>query len=742
MIPTLSKVSQLECQSCQLGKHTRTQFPSRVSKRASAPFVLVHSDIWGPCPVLSSQGYRYFETFIDDYSIMTWVYLLKNRSDLYPIFVSFCSEIQTQFGVSIRTLRSDNAREYFSTSFQSYMSSRGMIHQSSCAYTPQQNGVAERKNRHLIETFRTLLIHMNVPVKFWGDALLTACYLINRMPSSVLHGQIPFSVLFPRDAIYSLPPRIFGCLCFIHQLLPGSSKLSPRSLKCVFLGYLRGQKGYRCYSPEQRRYFVVADVTFFESTPFFSASPNQPPSLSESLPLPSPYVIVPFSVPSTSTSPPETPETPSTSRPTEPRELITYQRRKNVPHIESQQVERVQVTSSERPEDSTPIPVAPPASDLPLMSSPELDLPIAHRKGTRSTANPYPLYNFLSYSRLSPSYTAFLSSLDSVSIPRSVKEALSHPGWREAMIDEMSALDTNGTWELVSLPLGKTVVGCRWVYTVKTSPNGRVDRLKACLVAKGYTQIPGLDYGDTFSPVAKVASVRLLLSLAAINHWSLHQLDIKNAFLHGDLEEKVYMEQPPGFVAQGEYFGKVCKLRKSLYGLKQSPRAWFGRFSSAVIKFGLVRSQFDHSVFFRHYGGRHILLVVYVDDIVITGDDVVGISQLKTYLHSQFQTKDLGALRYFLGIEVAQSERGIYISQRKYVLDILEETELLECKPVDPNVKLAPGEGEPFLDVGRYRRLVGKLNYLTVTRPDISFAVSVVSQFLDSPTETHWNAVI
>ncbi|PKI46814.1 hypothetical protein CRG98_032811 [Punica granatum] len=179
--------------------------------------------------------------------------------------------------------------------------------------------------------------------------------------------------------------------------------------------------------------------------------------------------------------------------------------------------------------------------------------------------------------------------------------------------------------------------------------------------------------------------------MSAINHWSLHQLDIKNVFLHKDLEEEVYMEQPPGFVAQGEYFGKVCKLCKSLYRLKQSPRARFDCFSSTVLKFGLVRSQFDHSVFFRHYEGRHILLVVYVDDIVITGDDAVGIFQLKAYLHSQFQTKDLGALKYFLGIEVAQSKRDIYISQRKYVLDILEETELLECKPVDtlmePNVK-------------------------------------------------------
>jgi hypothetical protein len=225
------------------------------------------------------------------------------------------------------------------------------------------------------------------------------------------------------------------------------------------------------------------------------------------------------------------------------------------------------------------------------------------------------------------------------------------------MTDELSALHENDTWELVPLPQGKSVVGCRWVFTVKVSPNGQVDRLKARLVANGYTQIYGLDYGDTFSPVAKMTSIRLFLSIAAIFHWPLHQLDIKNAFLHGDLQEEVYMEQPPGFVAQGESSGMVCKLKKALYGLKQSPRAWFGRFSAAVLAFGLSRSGTDHSVFYRYSeDGRRILLLVYVDDIVITGDDLDGIQKLKIHLHQQFHTKDLGPLQYFLGIEVAQSQ--------------------------------------------------------------------------------------
>jgi len=241
-----------------------------------------------------------------------------------------------------------------------------------------------------------------------------------------------------------------------------------------------------------------------------------------------------------------------------------YQRRTSASTIP--QVEQAPVPSTTAPVDSSPVPVAPTVPEPPS----DLDMPIALRKGTR-TCTAHPIQNLFSYRHLSPSYTAFVTSLSSVSIPKSLAEALSHPGWRAAMAEEMSALHANGTWELVHLPRGKTTVGCRWVYTIKFRPDGSVDRLKARLVAKGYTQVYGVYYSDTFSPVAKITSVRLLIALAAISHWPLHQLDIKNAFLHGDLEEEVYMEQPPGFVAQGES-GCVCKLRKSLYGLKQSPK--------------------------------------------------------------------------------------------------------------------------------------------------------------------------
>ncbi|RVX16339.1 Retrovirus-related Pol polyprotein from transposon RE2 [Vitis vinifera] len=257
------------------------------------------------------------------------------------------------------------------------------------------------------------------------------------------------------------------------------------------------------------------------------------------------------------------------------------------------------------------------------------------------------------------------------------------------------------------LPIAVRKVGCRWVYAVKVGPDGQVDRLKARLVAKGYTQVYGSDYGDTFSPVAKIASVRLLLAMAAMCSWPLYQLDIKNAFLHGDLAEEVYMEQPPGFVAQGES-GLVCRLRRSLYGLKQSPRAWFSRFSSVVQEFGMLRSTADHSVFYHHNSlGQCIYLVVYVDDIVITGSDQDGIQKLKQHLFTHFQTKDLGKLKYFLGIEIAQSSSGVVLSQRKYALDILEENRHWDAViRILRYIKSTPGQGVLYENRG-HTQVVG-----------------------------------
>lgn len=357
----------------------------------------------------------------------------------------------------------------------------------------------------------------------------------------------------------------------------------------------------------------------------------------------------------------------------------------------------------------------------------------------------YPISAYVSYGDLSPTFRAYSMALSDTSVPRSVSEAMREPQWVLAMQTEMDALQRNHTWDLVPLPSGVKPVGCRWVYTLKFLADGTIDRHKARLVAKGFTQVPGRDFGATFAPVAKLTTVRLIISLAAEYSWPLHQLDVKNAFLHGDLDEIIYMDTPPGFRGEGEYAGKVCRLRKSLYGLKQSPRAWFSRFSDVVVHLGFTRCHSDHTCFIRrNTSGQCVILLVYVDDIIITGDDISGTAQVKVDLGKVFDVKDLGFLRYFLGIEVARSSRGVVLSQRKYVLDLLSDTGMLGCKPASspmiPNLKLT-AEGKELRDPTVYQRLVGRLIYLANTRPDISFAVSRVSQFMHRPCQPHLDAV-
>ncbi|KAL0415349.1 UNVERIFIED_CONTAM: Retrovirus-related Pol polyprotein from transposon RE1 [Sesamum latifolium] len=485
-----------------------------------------------------------------------------------------------------------------------------------------------------------------------GDAILTACYLINRMPSSVLSGNTPHSCLFPDTPLFGLTPRVFGCVCFVHLHSPHIDKLSPRSVKCIFFGYSRTQKGYRCYDPQSHRSFTSADVTFFENTAFYSPN-SSPPIPTSSLPLPVPALSIP----------------PHTEKPTRP--LQVYSRRSRS-------------TTTTPPDPPDPPPAAAPGTPATSAN----DLPIALRKGKRS-CTAHPLAHSLSYQNLSPNYQAFSASLSSVSIPNTYCEALRHPAWKLAMDDEMSALISRGTWELVEPPPNTDVVACRWVFTLKFRADGTLDRYKARLVAK----------------------VNL--------NWPMYQMDIKNAFLYGDLNEIVYMEQPPGYVAQGEKQRLVCKLKKAIYGLKQSPRAWFDKFSR---------------------------IIVYVDDILITGSDAVGIEKAKTYLQKHFVTKDLGRPRYFLGIEIAHSKHGVSLSQRKYACDLLQEAGLLGTKPVDTPMDSNPNfwkdDGNYLEDKTKYRRLVGKLIYLTVTRPDISFAVGLVSQFMDKPRSVHWEAAL
>ncbi|GJY85570.1 ribonuclease H-like domain-containing protein [Tanacetum coccineum] len=273
--------------------------------------------------------------------------------------------------------------------------------------------------------------------------------------------------------------------------------------------------------------------------------------------------------------------------------------------------------------------------------------------------------------------------------------------------------------------------------------DGSLNRYKARLVANGSSQQQGIDCNEIFSPVVKPATIRTVLSLAVSRQWPIHQLDVKNEFLHGHLKETVYMHQPPGFT-DSTHSDYVCLLQKSLYGLKQAPRAWFQRFSSYVIRAGFYHSNTDSSLFIFHKAPNTAYLLIYVDDIILTASSTLLLQRIISLLHAEFAMTDLVPLNYFLGISATRTTSGIFLSQTKYATEILEQAHMLNCNPcrtpIDTEKKLGP-EGSPVTDPTLYRSLAGSLQYLTFTRPDLSYAVQQLCLYTHDPREPHLNAM-
>uniref|UniRef100_A0A453L337 Reverse transcriptase Ty1/copia-type domain-containing protein n=1 Tax=Aegilops tauschii subsp. strangulata TaxID=200361 RepID=A0A453L337_AEGTS len=321
-------------------------------------------------------------------------------------------------------------------------------------------------------------------------------------------------------------------------------------------------------------------------------------------------------------------------------------------------------------------------------------------------------------------------------IPSSYRAALKDPNWRAAMLDEYNALIRNDTWSLVPCPAGVNVVTGKWIFRHKLHPDGSLARYKARWVVRGFTQQPGVDYGETFSPVVKPATIRVILSIATAHSWPIRQMDVKNAFLHGDLAETVYCQQPSGF-SDATSPMHVCRLNKSLYGLKQAPRTWFLRFTRFLHSLGFVSSKCDTSLFILHRGTAVAYLLLYVDDIILTASTAALLQTLVDSLAGEFSMSDLGDIHHFLGVNVHRSATGLFLSQEQYALEILDRARMLNCKPistpVDTSSKLSATSGAPYPDPTHYRRLAGALQYLTLTRPDLSYAVQQLCLVMHAP---------
>ncbi|CAA7024341.1 unnamed protein product [Microthlaspi erraticum] len=329
-------------------------------------------------------------------------------------------------------------------------------------------------------------------------------------------------------------------------------------------------------------------------------------------------------------------------------------------------------------------------------------------------------------------------------VPTSVAEALRDPRWRAAMCEEIDNHIREHTWDLISSTVAENIVGSKWIFTIKRHANGAISKFKARLVAKGFNQRPGIDYHETFSPVIKPSTIRLVLSVSVSKNWQIRQFDVNHAFLQGKLDDEVYMTQPPGFVNKDEPQA-VCKLRKAIYGLKQTPQAWYNELRTFLLQYGFVNSLADASLFIYNNNGVLLYMLVYVDDIILTGNSQPHLDKFITSLSNRFSLKDLGTLSYFLGMEAQYLPDGLLLTQRRYIADLLHKNNMTDCKsvptPMCPNTKLTLTSGDQLKDPSQYRALVGSLQYLSLTRPDVSYAVNKLSQFMHKPTDIHWSAV-
>ncbi|KAG7599495.1 Reverse transcriptase RNA-dependent DNA polymerase [Arabidopsis suecica] len=695
--------------ACSINKSHKLPF-SQSSIHSHFPLDIVFSDVW-TSPVHSIDGYKYYVIFVDHYTRYTWLYPLKQKSHVATIFPVFRALVEDRFKTKITTLYSDNGGEYIG--LRSYLASHGISHLTSPPHTPEHNGIAERKHRHIVETGLSLLSHASIPIEYWSYSLAAAVFLINRMPTPILSNVSPYEVLFQSTPNYTRL-RVFGCLCYPWLRPYSQHKLSPRSTPCIFFGYSLTQSAYLCYDFSTAKMFVSRHVEFHENEFPLSSFLSSTNTLHES----SSSVFHPVSAtrvyrePLITSSPPSLDPSPTTTEPIPSDSDSSPTENDNSASQETLNGENDEVIEN-------PALAVVPGNIHPMLTRSKNNI----QKPNRKFAN-----------------NIRLEEIE----PTSHVQALKDEHWRHAMGDEFDSIVRNGTFTLVDPRFASNVVGNRWIFVIKRKADGTIDRFKARLVAKGFHQRPGIDFQETFSPVIKHVTIRLVLGLAARKNWVLRQLDVNNAFLQGKLTEEVYMSQPPGFIDKDKPH-YVCRLHKAIYGLKQAPRAWYNELRDFLLSNGFVNSLADASVFIFHMGAVIIYMLVYVDDIVLTGNSASAIDRFIQVLSNRFSLKDMGALSYFLGLEVTRSSAGIRLNQRKYTTDILSKYHMLGAKPVPTpmasSTTLTVSDGVPLPDPTEYRAAVGSLQYLALTRPDIGFAVNRLSQFMHSPTTVHWDAV-
>lgn len=719
------------CRSCAIGKMARQPFPKSKS-RATRPLELVHSDLAGPQKVTSRKGYHYILTITDDATRFTWVYFLPDKGAAPLVFQEVIPLFHRQYGYEIKIIRTDRGGEFLNQKMTQICRQYGIVQQTSNAHTPQQNGVAERLNRTLADKVRCIYADQpNIPAYLWPEVFSHVNYLRNLSPTSALAKKTPY------EALHGSKPNVLNLRPFWDEVIvhipaiERASKLSPRGRSVRFIGFPEGIKGILYYDPKSRKVSTSRDFVY-PRDPFASAQGpasieggSTPKGDEDDLTYPD-AAESNANKPNNSVSPPVT----ESNAPAEQQQQ-QQQTKKSRPRIDygpktrtsSRLIERAQAQQTDQHSDSEP---------------PELVTERSQEIGGENSIAHYVYSNIVVDGR----------------DPLDYREATAGPNkeaWMESMRKELNNMERLHVYELTELPPGRKAIGCKWVFKTKRGADGEPTELKSRLVAQGFTQKYLIDYNQVHAPVARTGSIKLLATIAVHLGLKAHQLDVKAAFLHGELSEEIYMRQPPGFEDPSKK-GHVLRLKKSIYGLKQSGRVWNQRFDKELRALGFSRLIGDPCVYIRRSGSQISMLGLHVDDMeFFCSTDAAVPEFIKLLGDRNIELVHVGPLTYMLGVKFTFDYRlqTVGIDQHGYIDVLLTRFGMNDAKPAPSpfpsGVKLTkddcPRTDKEISEMKNYpyHALIGSLLYLTVwSRPDLAYHVNALAQFSSNPGKRHW----
>ena len=714
------------CTACHLGKQTISHHPKRKKPRDCLPGERIHSDVCA-VNVTSVTGFNHFLVFKDEASAFRKVHLIKSKDQVPEEIKRFVMDAERETGRKMVSFRSDNGTEFINDFVASFFKERGIQHERSPPYVKQANGMAERENRTLCDTARSMLrntdLSKSVRDSLWSEAIASATHIWNRVINRGVTDATPYEKWFGKKPDVS-HIRTFGAPAFVRIPDSQRKKLDDKSWEGIFVGYdSLTDKNYRVYDPGDRKVKVVSDVIVEDGC------------------LKSSIVLFPFS---------SIDKTDACFAEPEVDDPVSEEDSYDTCVEDEDGSDSTVVPSSSEEEEESSDELLDEARNIFMDEQIEKPPVIKRGPGRPLGSKNGPKQMHVEHQMERRSKKMKLAAQAVALDPVSVEDALSRPDgtlWKEAMESEMESLRMNKTWELVELPHGSRPITCRWVFKSKLNPDSSLFKRKARLVVHGYRQKSGIDYEETFAPVVRHESVRTLLALVAHHDMDMVQFDVKTAFLNGHLDETIFMTQPDGY---NDGSGKVCHLLKSLYGLKQAPRNWHHTFETFVMQDGFMSSDADHCIFIKKSGKDIMYLSLYVDDGLLCSTNKSLMDVFMEKLKKKFEVT-VGDPKCYVGMEIVRDrkKKTICIRQPGYVKRMLEKFGLEDATPastpMEQNLKLLPGIKAEEEKPGHrfpYREAIGCLIYLsTISRPDISFAVTKLASFTSCPTSTHWTAV-